>query len=207
MLELFKELGKDMELKFRGILGPRPDLGDVSEIVLLNRILRYADCGGNPAIEWEADPRHAEIIVKQLGLKAAGTKSLSTPGDKLRCKEEGEELKGTQVTKYRSLAMTASFLVQDYSGIQYATKELAREMKTPTVGSWGRLKHLGRYLLGASRVVQVFKWQKRVGYLYQGVDSNHAGCLRTCKSTSSGTLFHGVHCLRSYSATQGPLKF
>eukprot|EP00959_Pyramimonas_sp_CCMP1952_P445729 9332169-Pyramimonas_sp.AAC.1 len=34
------------------------------------------------------------------------------------------------------------------------------------------------------------------------VDSDHAGCLGTRKSTNGGVQFHGRHCIRSYSSTQ-----
>ena len=41
--------------------------GDEKELKVLNRIIRYTDQG----IELEADLRHAELIVKQLGLEEA----------------------------------------------------------------------------------------------------------------------------------------
>ena len=75
---LYKELCKDIELKMKGILGPRSDLGDTQEIRFLNRLIRWTVDGvsasgtGFPvkaeedwsqhAIEIEADPRHVEIL-------------------------------------------------------------------------------------------------------------------------------------------------
>ena len=46
------------------------------EIKILNKIVRYTDSG----IEMEADPRHAEIVIKELGLEEA--KVSRVPGAK-----------------------------------------------------------------------------------------------------------------------------
>ena len=65
-----KGLGKHLIVKNRGILGPRPEEGDVCEIIVLNRILRCcASIGGTVGrIEWEADPRHTtDIVIARLG--------------------------------------------------------------------------------------------------------------------------------------------
>ena len=59
------ELGKRLIVKVRGTLGPRRDLGDVQEIVVLNRIVRWVT-GDRPRIEMEADARHVPLLVQQL---------------------------------------------------------------------------------------------------------------------------------------------
>ena len=66
-------LGKDLIVKTRGILGPRKDLGDIQEIICLNRILRWipATSSNMDKIEIEADARHANLILEHLGLKKA----------------------------------------------------------------------------------------------------------------------------------------
>ena len=69
------ELKKSFELKTE-VLGP--DHGEVRELRILNRVLRWEKAG----ITWEADQRHAELIVEQLGLEKS--KSVATPG----CKED-----------------------------------------------------------------------------------------------------------------------
>ncbi len=43
------------------------DKADVQEVKILNKIIRWTDRG----IELEADPRHAEIVVRELGLEGA----------------------------------------------------------------------------------------------------------------------------------------
>ena len=67
-------LGERYECKMVGCLGP--DESDDKEIVVLNRIIRYLDDDG-PEIQIECDARHAEIVVKDLGLAAA--KPVATP--------------------------------------------------------------------------------------------------------------------------------
>ena len=52
--------------------------GCVKEVRILNKVIRYTDDG----IELEADPRHAEIVVKELGLTDA--KPSKVPGAKVR---------------------------------------------------------------------------------------------------------------------------
>ena len=50
--------------------------GHTDEVRILNKVVRYTPAG----IELEADPRHAEIIVRDLGLQ--GAKVSTTPGAK-----------------------------------------------------------------------------------------------------------------------------
>ena len=67
------ELAKRFELKIRGRLGEGCDL---TEIKILNRILRICPDG----VEYEADPRHVELLTSSLGLSSAN--SVKTPGIK-----------------------------------------------------------------------------------------------------------------------------
>ena len=48
-------------VKMRGVLGP--DLGDQTEVVVLNRVLSWM--GGE--FKYEADPRHVEKMLKDMG--------------------------------------------------------------------------------------------------------------------------------------------
>ena len=75
-----EELGKQLLLKFVGKLGG--DAGDQKELRVLNRAWRWDSWG----ISYEADPRHAELLVKALG--DDDRQPLSTPGVKLRAVAE-----------------------------------------------------------------------------------------------------------------------
>ena len=80
-LEWFRgQLDLELITKVRGLLGP--DEGQVRDITLLNRIVRYTPgTNGRPQVEWESDPRHVEIITATLGLRSCTTsKGVACPG-------------------------------------------------------------------------------------------------------------------------------
>ena len=57
-------------------LGPNPQNGHLQELRILNRIISWTDRG----ITYEADPRHAELLVRDLELE--GAKGATTRGPK-----------------------------------------------------------------------------------------------------------------------------
>ncbi len=60
---------------------------------MLNRIVRYTEEG----IEYEADPRHAELVVKMMKMEEAN--GVMTPGEKTEEEEEGEAMTGEAATQ------------------------------------------------------------------------------------------------------------
>ena len=75
-------------------------------------------------------------------------------------------------------------------------------MSKPTQRDWDALKRFARYLLGASRVIQLFEYQSKVKGINVWTDTDYAGCSKTRKSTSGGIVMHGTHLLKSWSSTQ-----
>ena len=65
------------EIKIRERLGPEKH--DDKHMRILNRCVEW----GPDGIKYEADPRHAEIIVRELGLDKSSS-VISTPGAKKR---------------------------------------------------------------------------------------------------------------------------
>jgi hypothetical protein len=177
---LQKELKKHFELKVRGRIGPSPK--DDKCIRLLNRIFQWTPEG----ITWEADQRHAEIVVQQLGLDEK-TKPVNTTGNKNKEVDE-EELESEQATQYRAMTARCNYLSQDRSDIQYAVKELCRSMSRPTVEDWVKLKHLAKYLKDKTRYRTVYRYQGPVNKVTVYTDTDYAGCHKTRKSTSGGIL-------------------
>ena len=116
--------------------------------------------------------------------------------------DDDEELDGAERTWYRSIVARGNYLAQDRCDIQYAVKELSRGMQSPTKGHVRALKRLGRYLIGKSRYVVVFRRQGKKVALHTHVDTDHAGCLKSRKSTSGGVLKLGKHTIRTWSLTQ-----
>ena len=70
-------------MKVRAILGACRD--DAKEVRILNRYARWNSHGERSWIEYQPDPRHAELIVKSLNLESA--KGVTTPSVKKRLGE------------------------------------------------------------------------------------------------------------------------
>ena len=85
-------------------------------------------------ITYEADPRHAEIIIRELGLETC--KRVTTPdaredvakassvvvssSGELTNEGEGEPLAPSEATRYRGWAARANYLAFDRADIQFA---------------------------------------------------------------------------------------
>ena len=155
----------------------------MQEIRCLNRLIRYVQPPFQPDergyIEWEADPRHVEILVAQAGLNDVKAKSLSTPGVKMPKGANSSKLQPEEKQRYRSMTMRLAYLAQDRLDLQYAAKELARSMQEPTAWDQEQLERACRYLLDSGRFVQRFVWQEMPTEVVIFSDSDHAGCLKT----------------------------
>ena len=167
---------------------------------ILNRIVQWR---GETGIVYEADPRHAELIIEDLQL--SGSKSNITPGTK----EEGQTQEDAKVplgsqdaTTYRAIVARCNYLSPGRPDIAFAVKELARQMANPTRGDWTKLKRLGRYFCGKPRLQQHYEWQGSQRTLKAYSDADWAGCKATRKSTTGGCLTIGAHVLKGWSKTQ-----
>ena len=209
------EMAKNFEIK-TNLLGPDPKR-HVQEVRILNRVVTW----GEEGICYEADQRHGEILVRELGLEHS--KPVSTPGtredankagyidtgidvktllDAKKTPEDDEPLTTAEATQYRALAARANYLAQDRPDAQYAVKEVARRMANPRRGDWNLLKRLGRYFKGAPRAVYHYYWQSPPAGLDTSVDSDWAGCKSSGRSTSGGVVQHGWHVIKTWSTTQ-----
>ena len=196
LIKLRKELEQAFEVK-SAILGSKPHLE--KECKILNRLVRITADGW----EIEADPRHGEILIRELGLGQG--KGLTTPGVDDGLDEDGPELQPEQQSRYRSLAARANYLALDRPDIQYAVKELCRAMSKPTETAWKKLMRVGKYILHRPRLVLKYNWQEQQGEILTYSDANWAGCTRSRKSTSGGMIFLGEHYIRSWSKTQSTI--
>ena len=194
-------LAANFEVKFRARLGPGAE--DDKAVRVLNRVLTWTPDG----LTYEADQRHADLIVQALGLEKA--QPVCTPGIRNSDKviEPGDEmtLNAADSTKYRAAVARANYLAADRSDIAYAVKELSRAMAHPTQGDMTTLKRLGRYLLGKPRMVINFPYQDNPHSIVAWTDSDYAGCARTRKSTTGGLVTLGKHVVKHWSYTQAIL--
>jgi len=192
------QIKEKFEVKLRGRLGPGVKKEEDQSIRILNRIIEWNKDG----LWYEADQRHAEILVRELELEGNRVKS-EVPGEKVTYSEEDEEeLPPAEIKKYQALVARANYLAQDRSDIQYAVKELARSMSCPTRGSWRALVKLGKYLKTHTRCSYLYKYQDLPKELTIWTDTDYAGCKRTRKSTSGGVVMWGDHIIKSWSKTQ-----
>ncbi|CAE7240586.1 unnamed protein product [Symbiodinium natans] len=196
---LDKALSERYEYRCDGHIGPTH--GD--QMVVLNRLICYDKETGK--VTYEADPRHVEALVRELGLEKA--KAVRTPAEK---KKQGEVMKTLEMPpmndamqrSYRSITMRAAFLAQDRPDIAEATKSLARHMKAPHEAAWSDLKRLGRYLSGKPRLVYEYHPQRFQKDLTVYCDSDHAGCLIARRSTTGIVTMYGSHCIKHSSNVQ-----
>ena len=115
---------------------------------MLNRIIRYTTHGS----ETEADLRHAEIIVQQLGLGEA--QPLTNPQPEKPKRPDDEVLLNAEyTTQYKSIAARANHLSINRPDMQFTFKKLATATSNPSNRNWQELKRLGRYLKGKPRLV------------------------------------------------------
>ena len=86
---------------------------------MLNRCVTYSDSG----LTWEADPRHAELAVAELGLQAA--RSQTSPGGAKRSApldHEELQLDRQKAGLDHSVSARLSYLASDRPDIAFAFK-------------------------------------------------------------------------------------
>eukprot|EP00973_Karenia_brevis_P036614 5046527-Karenia_brevis.AAC.1 len=137
---LRRELAKEYSIKSE-LLGPGKH--DKKQIRVLNRVIAWKPWG----IEYEADQRHTDIIVKQLGLQKA--KAVTSPVmpecvEAVRRREQEEPLNKADSSQYRGLAARLNYLAQDRPDLQYAAKLVAQHMSSLRASDWNLPKRVGR---------------------------------------------------------------
>ncbi|CAK0892530.1 unnamed protein product [Prorocentrum cordatum] len=206
-------LGKKYEFKKTANLGF--DEGDDKQAVFLNRVIEVSagvpPGGGRPCRHAmiEPDKRHAEIVIDELGLSKAN--GVDTPmekrsADKQMMDAKSAALGAAEASRFRSLTMRVAYLSQDRLDLAEASKTLARSMQTPTEASWLMLKRVGRYLKRHPSTVTVFTEQKMFDKIRVYVDSDHAGCAVTRKSTGGFVAMLGHHVVKHGSNLQSTVS-
>ena len=118
---------------------------------------------------WEGDDLSLEELASESSpLPSEGVCVVRTPSSKPKHKKRAgakavkklemagnleDLLKPEDATTFRGLSARGTFLAQDRADISFATRELCREFAAPVNSSPQRLKRLGRFLVGARRLV------------------------------------------------------
>ena len=116
-------------------------------MTILNRIVEWTNAG----IQYEADLRHVDLIIEELGLENANRSDVT--GSKVDVKETDTELDHEHAYRFRSIAARLNFLAADRIDIQIASKEICRRMSSPCMSDWAKVRKLGRYLRKHTRQV------------------------------------------------------
>ena len=176
---LQKELEKLYEIKTQ-VLGP----GAASQGKVLNRIVSWSRGGWTV----EADPRHADLIIEQLGNKSPrGIITAGTAEDVVEMSESAE-LEGKDMSLFRGLASRANYLAPDRPNLQHTSQEVCRGVSKLTIESIAKMRGIGQYLYGRTRSVWQYPYQDEPGDLDVYVDANCAAW--------------GSHCVETWSKTQ-----
>ena len=196
-------LEKEYELKNRGRLGFGPK--DVRKIDILGRVIELSEEG----ITWKGDPRHQDLLEEHFGMNG-DTKVLTKNGyddGPQDTDDPEEELSSEECKVFRMLAARLNYMAQDNSWLQFAAKEICRNMAKPKRYDFMRVKRVVRFLKGVGEVKLQYEWQneEEAKNITVFVDSDWAGCRATRRSTSGGVLKVGKHILRSWSTTQATI--
>lgn len=182
--------------------------GDDKQAVFLNRVLTV-DMSQKPhKIVYEPDARHAQLLIRELGLEKAS--GVETPAEHRTVDRQIADSKtmalGPEMKKlFRSCVMRAAYLAQDDPSIAEAVKSLARRMSSPNEGDLQMLKRLGRYLVKYPMTANEFPEQNMPEQIKAFVDTDHAGCALTRRSTTGLAMMLGRHCVKHSSNIQSTI--
>ena len=185
------------DCKVEGIMGPGP--GDIRQARILGRVITWENAG----VRYEPDPRHIEVLVRDLALEGAAPLSAPSvrPAPQDAEEEEEPELPGEEALLYRRCAARLNYLSLDRPDCAFAAKELCRRMSCPTAEDMQALCRTVRYLAGCPRLTYFYEWQAE-GQLAVCTDTDYAGCKVTRRSTSGGCVLLGKHMVRHWASTQ-----
>ena len=114
------------------------------------------------------------------------------------CKE-GKKLCGASVKLFRAGVGVALYLSYDRTDIQFAVREMSRDMKEPYDGSMAKLHRLARYLQGTKDYGVWLPKEGEIDKLVIHSDTDWANCKKTRKSCACATFNVGNCLLFSYS--------
>ena len=101
-------------------LGPESGMED--ELQILNRTLRWTKEG----ITYEADQRHAEIVIKEMNVKkanAVSTPIVPEPSEEANSRLSGPDMTKNDASRFRGLVARVNYLISlDRPDLQFAAK-------------------------------------------------------------------------------------
>ena len=138
--------------------------------------------------------KHEKSLASLLEVK--GAKPSPTPSSRATGRGQRDVLElltAAEATVFRRGAWISLYLGPDMFELQFATKELAQDMQTPSKLSMLRVRRFVRYLLGAADVGPFFANQDEPNSVLVWTDGDWSGNAVTCKSTPAGAVQLGSH--------------
>ena len=174
-------------------------LSKTNPVKYLGRLITETDEG----FTWEADTKHVNILIDELGLRGAnGTKVPLSADDRPVHDEDRAPLDVQAATMFRRCAARLNYLCQDRPDIGISSNLLSRSMSCPREGDELMVKKVARYLIFHPVCRLTFPWQNDPKAITVMTDSDWAGCRRTRRSTSGTAIFLGKHLLSFSSKIQ-----
>jgi len=196
--EDLKAFGKILEeaydVRMEALIGFGPHLGD--QMKILNRFVKIDR--ENDRVTIEADQRHIEALIEELGLqqaKVAVTPRVKLTETQVQEREATPLLQGSRITQFRSCTMRAKYLEADRADISESVKCLSQYMAKPREGHFNELTRLVKYLKGERRHMTEFIRQEPCD-LTTSTDSDWAGDVVNRRSTSGVAIQRGRHLIR-----------
>ena len=177
-------LGKELLVKIIGSLEPG------TEHSFLGRRLKH----NGDSIDMFMSQGYIEELLKIYQMESANNVNTTGTTALKRMQDADTPLEPAEHAKYRTAVGKLLWLAFVRPDCSYAVKELSRDVKSPTLESLAKLKHLLRYIVGTKQsVLRLRPSQMRADWrctldIACYVDSDWAGCSRTRKSTSGSTV-------------------
>ena len=107
---------------------------------------------------YQHDPRHVDVLVKDLGLEQGN--SVQTPTTRDVTAEEPEPSDQVQHSRYRSQVARCLFFIQHRADVTFIVNELCQRMSNPAQQGLAKLKMLVRYVKRERQLGQVIQsWE------------------------------------------------
>ena len=173
-----------------------PETADDKSVLVLGRNIEWKEHG----VDVEADPRHVELILKEMGLEEC--KGSAVVGRTRLDDDEEGKLLPQDARRFRSMAARCNFIAADRIDIQFECKEVCQRMSAPCESDWKMLKSVARYVKSYPRLLLQYKYQEPPLGTDAIVDTDFARCRRTRKSTNGCYVMLGTHHIKSWTTTQ-----
>ena len=200
------------------INGPYPEIAD-KEMLYLKKIFKFVEEG----VLVLPNGKYFEALEKLTGLSSSSRsfKPKPTPDHTGVGKpDSSKELTGEECSRYRSVLGVLLYLCQERPDVQYAVKNLASYLKTPTEAATTFAKQTVKYLLGTKDYGILYPYgtlmsntvdrinspeakdTSKVPTVEVFTDSDWGGSAKDRSSTSSGMVFVCSCLVSSWSRTQ-----